>query len=174
MPGLQRHPALQDLSRDHQLVLLHAREIRWTVEGDRRAQPWAAVAREFLRFWQREGILHLQEEEEVLLPAYGRRVPLHGDETVRHVLADHAWLHQATGELQYCLQSGREDAVLLGTIGRKLHDHVRLEERLLFQSIQAVLSEEELDHLGALSIAFRLRWRGLAAIGPLETRGEAS
>lgn len=172
MPGLQRHPALQDLSRDHQLILWHAREMRWTLEEDRRAQPWAVVVREFLRFWQREGILHLQEEEEVVLPTYGRRVPLEGNETVRHVLADHAWLHQATGELQYLLQTGQEDGALLGAIGRRLHDHVRLEERLLFQAIQDTLTEEELDRLGAQSIAFRLRWRGLAAVGPLEASRE--
>lgn len=167
MPGLKRHPALQDLSRDHQAILLHARAMRWALEGDRRAQPLAHVAREFTRFWQKEGILHLQEEEEVLLPAYGQRVPLPEDAAVQRVLADHAWLQQAVAELHHCLQAGVACGSLLGEIGQRLHDHVRLEERVLFESVQQALDEEQLDRLGFQSMAFRVRWRGASAVGPL-------
>jgi hypothetical protein len=35
-----RHPALQDLSRDHQLFLLNCRHIRWLADGDHRARPF--------------------------------------------------------------------------------------------------------------------------------------
>jgi hypothetical protein len=167
MPGLKRHPALQDLSRDHQRILLHARDMRGALAGDRRAQPLAHAAREFTRFWQKEGILHVQEEEEVLLAAYGQRVPLLEDAAVQRVLVDHAWLHQAVAELLHFLQAGGDHSSLLGDIAQRLHDHVRLEERVLFEGVQQALDEEQLDQLGIQSMAFRVRWRGAGAVGPL-------
>lgn len=167
MPGLKRHPALQDLSRDHQLILLHARGIRWALAGDPRGQPLAHAAREFSRFWQKEGILHVQEEEEVVLPAYAQARSLAEEPAVQRVLADHAWLQQAVAELDYCLQAHAPCEALLGQISQRLHDHVRLEERVLFERVQAALDEEQLDQLGVQSIAFRVQWRGLAAVGPL-------
>lgn len=166
MPGLKRHPSLQDLSRDHQLFLLHARNLRWGVGGDPRAPSLAEALRGFVRFWQQEGILHVREEEEVLLPAYAQRVVLDGDEVTERVLADHAWLYAAAADLPTCLHDDAHRD-LPAQVAQRVQDHVRFEERVWFERVQAALSEEELDRLGARSLAFRLQWRGLKLVGPL-------
>lgn len=168
MPGLKRHPSLQDLSRDHQVVLLHARAMRWSVEGHPRGQPAAVVAQEFLDFWEGEGTLHLQEEEQVLLPAYGRRMrheSLEDERAVQKMLEDHAWLHEAAAELQLCVELGEDCTQQLAALARRLHDHVRLEERVIFPRVQERLGQAQLAQLAAHSQEFRLHWRGPAACG---------
>ncbi|MCS6843260.1 MAG: hemerythrin domain-containing protein [Caldilineales bacterium] len=166
MPGLKRHPALQDLSRDHQLILLEARGLRWAAQGDRRGQAAAQAAAAFLRFWRSIGELHLREEEEVLLPLCRPHLSPADEGLVARWLADHAWLREASAALEQSPPADNRLAAALEALSRRLHDHVRWEERTLFARVQEALSAEEMDRLAAQSQAFRLRWRGPSAVGP--------
>ena len=64
------------------------------------------------------------------------------------------------------LPAGGEDVgELLGAIGRRLHDHVRLEERVIFEQMQERFSDDELAEIGRRSESFRLALRGPQSIG---------
>lgn len=144
---MKRHAALQDLSRDHQLMLMQARHIRWLEEGHPRAASLNAVCAGLLAFWQRDGELHLLEEETVLLPA----LPLPSMQThVRRVQQDHAAMRQAIAQLHTQIH---EKALF--DFGRRLHDHVRWEERELFEQSQTQLNDVQLADMGRRSHEFR-------------------
>ncbi|MGH2593644.1 MAG: hemerythrin domain-containing protein [Anaerolineae bacterium] len=162
---MKRHPALQDLSRDHQLFLLQAQQIRWSVHSSRRAPPLGRMTTLFLEYWDRDADPHLREEEEVLLPIYARYSSQEQKRFVAQMMSDHTWLRARIGELRQ-RSPGQEVQELLTQIGQRLHDHVRFEERVVFQHVQEVMSEAELQEIGARSLAFRTKWRAPEAIGP--------
>jgi hemerythrin-like domain-containing protein len=125
---VRRHPALQELSRDHQHALAVALKLR-------RAEPGAAAAlREFLAG---EGYEHFALEERVLLPAF---VPYGDvdDPRIVRMLLDHVRLRAA----------GQSDDIDLAATGALLERHVRLEEREIFPWIEAAMPEEALVRLG--------------------------
>ena len=163
---LKRHLSLQDLSRDHHHALIQAHLMRESAEGEAGARPPAEVAREFLRFWEQDANPHFREEEEVLLPIYARHVLPSADEQVRQMLDDHAWFRDVVFELQRQVEAGDDVRELLGEIGRRLHDHARLEERHIFERMQEVMTEEDLADVGERSRAFREQWRGPGSVGP--------
>lgn len=163
---LKRHPSLQDLSRDHNHALIQAHLMRQSARGDEGARPPAEMAREFLEFWAEDANPHFREEEEVLLPVYARYVVPSEDEQVRQMLDDHAWFRDVIFDLQQQVEAGDDVRELLGEIGRRLHDHARLEERHIFERMQEVMTEQDLIDVGERSRAFREQWRGPGSIGP--------
>lgn len=106
------------------------------------------MAEKFLRFWEKNGRLHFREEEEILLPAYARHVPLESDADAMRMLADHAAIRARIENLRELLQTGRPVETALAELGRMLNDHVRLEENRIFPRIEKALSEPELAALG--------------------------
>lgn len=147
---MKRQPALQDLSRDHQQFLLHARGLRWAIQGNRHAQPLATELRLLLDFWQAGGEHHFEAEEAIVVPAC-----LRADEDLaafaRQIQRDHLWLR----EHLTCLPKATHDEVL--EFAQRLHDHVRFEERAVFEGLQAALSDTELADLGAQLQTLRRR-----------------
>ena len=166
---LKRHPALQDLSRDHHHALIHAQQLRKSAGLDSGARPLPEVVREFLVFWDQDASQHFREEEEVLLPIYARHVRPSQDEQVLQMLDDHAWFRDQIYTLRAQWEAGADLQALAGEMGRRLHDHVRLEERHLFERIQATLTEQDLNDLAERSHAFREAWRLPGCIGPVRT-----
>lgn len=144
--ALKRHRSLHPLSEHHHHVLVQALQVRraGTIPPSRHAAALERVARSLVRFWKKTGQKHFREEEEVLLPAYARHVPLHQDEAVMRMLADHASIRAAFHELQAALAEHRLVEEGVAILGRMLHDHVRLEEEQVFPRIEATLSEAEL------------------------------
>lgn len=160
---MKRHVALQDYSRDHHFLLLQAREIRWFVEGSEHAAPFDQLLARFLRAWEEEIVPHLREEEEVLLPFYGRH-PDASQADLQRVLGEHEWLRAQVARLE--AEGTPADLLpLLAQVGERLHDHVRFEERTLFARLQRLFSEQELEALLAQCVAYRQRHRP-DAIGP--------
>jgi hypothetical protein len=134
---VKRHPALVPLSHDHHHVLVVAQQLR-------RATPdtSAEVTRLFLSAWESGEKQHFRLEEEVVLPAYAE----HGDPThpvVTRMLQDHMLIRRDADLLT------REPSLeLLHDVGKRLADHIHLEERELFPLIEATLPEPELQALG--------------------------
>jgi hemerythrin-like domain-containing protein len=163
---LKRHPALQDLSRDHHLFLLQVRHIRWLIAGHDRADPLETVIQNLLEFWEQHGSPHLTEEETVLFPFYRD----HADDPdtndlLRRLEIDHNWMREKFEELADLPRL--ENAVpLLRSMGDYVERHVRHEEREVFQQIQAHLSEDDLAALAEKSLAFRTAHRTPDVIGP--------
>jgi hemerythrin-like domain-containing protein len=148
---VKRHPALQNLSRDHHLLLLQTRQIRWYVAGNPRAPSFDVILADFLHTWERTARPHLLREEAVLLPFYARFPSAAQRQHERRVLEEHQWLRARVATLQQAEANHQE---LVAEIGALLHDHIRFEERIVFQSMQALLPEPAMQDLHAQLKAF--------------------
>jgi hemerythrin-like domain-containing protein len=148
---MKRHPSLHPLSQHHHFVLIQALEMRRAAEAP--AESCAAAveyqAGKFIRFWHKTGHLHFRDEEEVLLPAYARHIPLDQDADVECILADHAEIRAAVQDLEKRLAAKVPVEIEeMARLAKVLHDHVRLEENVLFPRIEKVLGEENLNAMG--------------------------
>ena len=117
---MRRHPALVALSHDHHHALVHARRLR---EGDDSG---------FAEFFARDLVRHFRQEEEVVFPLLAEV----GDEPpeLAQALLEHARIRALAR------RPGPE-------LGELLDAHVRLEERVLFETIQRTVPEERLAEL---------------------------
>ncbi|HEU4973568.1 MAG TPA: hemerythrin domain-containing protein [Baekduia sp.] len=138
---MKRSPALAPLSRDHQHALDAALRLR-------RAEPGtlAAAIAHFGAFFADEGRAHFAIEEEHLLDA----LPAADDEwapAVARVRDDHAAIRGQADAL--ATGTGHTDLDAARALGQRLNDHVRFEERVLFEILERRLPPSELEALGA-------------------------
>jgi quercetin dioxygenase-like cupin family protein len=117
---MKRHPALVPLSHDHQHGLVQAKRLQ---RGE---------ADDFAEFFERELARHFRLEEEVVFPLLAE-AGVEPPELSRALL-DHQRIRAG---------AGHPDAVL----GELLEAHIRLEERVLFETIQRVVPGERLAAL---------------------------
>ena len=138
---MKRHPALVQLSRDHHQSLVFAHGL--TRAGNPRLRGLLpreprAKARAVIQRFQNEQLPHFQLEEERLLPFIkGRDEKL--DDMARTVRREHDEMR----ELIRQLESAQAVEPVLDELGHLLN------ERKLFVRIQEVLTEEQLDAMGA-------------------------
>lgn len=124
---MKRTPALQDLSREHHDALKLARHGKLAaLSGD--AATIAAFGAHVARSFESEMEPHFREEESELLPF----LTVAGEsELVWRTLAEHA-------ELRALAKSLRQPAAdTLLRFSELLTEHVRFEERTLFEAAQA-------------------------------------
>jgi hemerythrin-like domain-containing protein len=149
---MKRHPSLHPLSQHHHFALIQALGMRRAAEAPEEKRE-AAVERQaakFVAFWQKTGHLHFREEEEILLPAYARHTRLDQDRDVIRMLADHAEIRAAVQDFEE--RRGKKEAIPVkaaADLAKLLHDHVRLEENVIFPRIEKVLGEGGLQAMGA-------------------------
>lgn len=165
---MKRHQALQDLSRDHMFALRVAHHIDQAVRRIENGPSLDEATSELIEAWPDDLRWHFREEEEILLPLIARHQPPTELPEVRVMLDDHAFLRDAIERL---LLMDAPDAEFVGELGRRLHDHIRHEERVLYPVIEKLLDPSELDELEAASAAFRRTWRSEDRVGPFRTRG---
>lgn len=163
---MERHPALQDLSRDHFDALSLAQFIDRSLTGHEMGGTPEAAAERLLEAWDDELAWHFREEEEVILPIYGRHVAIGKDRRTGRMLEDHAWFRDKVPALAAKVDAGEPFEELLGRIGQRLHDHARFEERELFGHVEEALADDELDELSERSRAYRQANRDPPKIGP--------
>ncbi|HUH14375.1 MAG TPA: hemerythrin domain-containing protein [Gaiellaceae bacterium] len=133
---MKRHSALVPLSHDHHQTLVRARELRRAAaDGD--DAELEQVAGRFRRAFAGEVTRHFRDEEELLFPLLGEVEP--PPETLVRALTQHARIRSLEQQLP-----DRRAAAALGTL---LEEHVRLEERELFDLIQRTVSDERLASL---------------------------
>jgi hemerythrin-like domain-containing protein len=132
---LKRHKALQPLSREHHYGLLLGWKIRTgfakgiAVERMKGYADW---------FFQQHLAAHFDLEEKHVFPLLGMDHPM-----VLQAMHEHAQLRQlfaAADDLSYQLSQ----------IEALLEAHIRFEERVLFQEIQNVATEEQLAEVERL------------------------
>jgi hypothetical protein len=133
---VKRSEALILLSRDHHHALDVARILGRT-DGSDLEEALGRLA----EFWEPRGRRHFEIEEELILPA----VPPSDDEwreAAQRVREDHEWIRSRVAGL------GDEPGVERAhELGRRMHDHVRFEERRLFGMLEERLTEDELLRL---------------------------
>ncbi|MDP1662363.1 MAG: hemerythrin domain-containing protein [Phycisphaerales bacterium] len=132
-PPLARHPALRPLSREHMGGLILARRLERAV--DARTRLDAVVA--FVGAWRREIRAHFDDEERLLLPL---GLALH---LQRRLLDEHAVLRAAADRCELEPERVSMEPGTVESLGRLLRDHIRWEERVLFEYVQR-------DHPGAV------------------------
>lgn len=135
-----RDKSLVPLSRQHQ----HALALCVRID---RASP---IAQSDLSAWQIEIVQHFQAEirihfiaeEQFVFPAarpFSELSPL-----VDEFLSDHAWLRERFTRAE----AQRLPATEINEFARRLSEHIRREERQLFERLQQLMSAEELALMG--------------------------
>ena len=133
---MKRHPALVPLSHDHHHTLVRARELREAAGAGEEAR--AAAAERFRAHFAREMVRHFREEEELVFPL----LPLQPPELDR-VLAE----HQRVRALARRLRDEGPAAETVAELGALLEEHIRLEERKVFELVQDAVPEPTLAEL---------------------------
>ena len=131
---MKRSDALAPLSRDHHKALFVALQLRRA-----EAETVAEAAERFEAFLADQGRLHFSIEEALLLPALPASDPEWGRGCAR-VLADHERLRAGVPD--------GADVESVRAMGELLADHVRFEERELFEILERRLDPAELERLG--------------------------
>jgi hypothetical protein len=149
---MRRHEALQDLSRDHHVLLLHARRLA----GQDRRVPFAA-AQEALRRFAPTLAHHLAEEELAV---------------ARHVrdanqAAERRMLDRDLLALAQRLPTA-PDAEACAALAALLRSHVRLHEEQVFPALQARLLPEDWSALQKAARDYRAKARPEAVAGAEE------
>jgi hemerythrin-like domain-containing protein len=135
---VKRSEALAPLSRDHHVALVAAQQLTRATDA---SAP--AAVQGFLAFWLDHGRRHFVIEEELLLP-HLRPAAVEERAEVMRVIVDHTWIRRAAHDLA----ETEADLERLHELGRRLTEHVRFEERVLFPALEGELEPDALDRLG--------------------------
>jgi iron-sulfur cluster repair protein YtfE (RIC family) len=135
-----RDKNLIPLSHQHQHALaLCVRISRSSPIAESDLDAWH---REIVQLFQGEIDAHFAAEEQIVFPA-----ALQFDELVmliQELMSDHTELRGLFG------QGGTLSSYMIGTLARLLSEHIRKEERQLFERLQQLMTPEELTLLGSL------------------------
>jgi hypothetical protein len=137
--SIKRSAALQPLSRDHLVALLHSYRLSKAASGDPRFQLNDAIAG-FKGAWQEEIAIHFADEERLFVSLSVSQ------QSLEKLFDDHAQIRALVLRLYF--DGTAEQAALLG---ETLEKHIRWEEHDLFPEIEASLSGDELSHFEALT-----------------------
>jgi len=152
-PPIKRHDALVPLSRDHYVGLVHAQRLKKAAFRDRVARHKALA--DFLEAWRTEIEPHFRDEERLLPPL----IPDEDDR--RRLPEEHAAIARAAEEAVTKRRAVDPDPDFVERLGRDLEQHIRWEERVLFNHVQESASEQQLEELaGATEQVERARNRG--------------
>jgi iron-sulfur cluster repair protein YtfE (RIC family) len=140
---VRRHPALVPLSQEHHHELVHARRLLRAAGAG--PEERLAVASAYVDAFFTETVEHFRREEEILFPLYVR----HAGSTavVGRILREHMELHGLVRALRAEAAAGNIRPEALRTLGDLLHEHVRVEERELFEEIERIVPAAELEEL---------------------------
>lgn len=143
---MRRHEALIPLSRFHRKILFAAQLLKRDNVPFKGFPADPEGKRLYIQqFYSQELKGHFHLEEQILFPFASER-----ESTLKLLLEElrkeRQNLHLKISELT-ATTSLEED---LNALGFALESHIRKEERILFQQIQAALSEEEMIELGKI------------------------
>ena len=129
---MKRHAALQQLSREHHHALKLSRLARFASDSGH-ALAIAEAAEKIIESFPEVLEHHFETEEKDLLPALAAAG---ASALVKRTLAEHAELR----DLKRCMPEA--DSEILARFATLLHDHVRFEEREVFETAQQLLYPE--------------------------------
>ena len=129
---IKRSKELVPLSKDHHEGLLFGWKIK---QGLKNGTPLKEMAAFIQWFWEAELEDHFRKEEQVLVPLMAKNDPL-----VQQMLEEHESLEAL---VHLCAMVQDEDIFLQLADG--LHQHIRFEERVLFQAIEKNVAPQRLE-----------------------------
>ena len=127
---LKRSPHLKAISRDHHDGLLLCWKIR---EGFKRGVAIKRMKRYTDWFWETHLVGHFEIEEAYIFPVLGNE-----HELVKRALAEHR-------RLKRLFEQDTDIWRSLNLIEEELDGHIRFEERVLFNEVQQVATEAQLE-----------------------------
>jgi iron-sulfur cluster repair protein YtfE (RIC family) len=139
---VERQSALAGFTEAHQ-VLEHAR--RLAAAAPENDVVLADTARSFLTFWQGDASILFRKEEEVLLPVLARHGGNLEEKSIVRMLAQHAAIRGLVMELSDEAVRGEVRRGTLQSLGSRLEDHVRIEERVVLPFIEETLPGHTLE-----------------------------
>lgn len=134
---IKRHSSLQPLSREHHHALLLSWKIRIGLSHGIETQRIKKYADWFFENYL---IPHFDMEEKFIFPILGKN-----HKSVRRALREH-------GRLRRLFNSKDRVKHNLSLIEEELVNHIRFEERVLFNEVQDVANESQLSLLQALQV----------------------
>jgi hypothetical protein len=147
--GVKRHPAFQDLSRDHFTALNRSLQVIRAVEGHASARPYEEARAAFVALWRTEGLpAHFLEEEHDLVPVLRSKG---GPDLADRLLREHDDLR---GRLE-AVATGAASPQQAAEAARGLMAHARWEEDTVFEWLQDNLDEAALADLLQRGRSFR-------------------
>ena len=163
---MKRHPALQDLSRDHFHVLFRCQRFRKVMQDP--SAKLVPLVQEFVAFFDSDMSPHFTEEDDLVLPLAEKLEGL--AKIARRTREEHKRLRELIGELR-SIRTDKAARVALTRLEPMITEHVHMEEANLFEGVQTHLSPEVLEDLRLRSLEFRTKNRAPDAIGPRPGRG---
>ncbi len=138
--AMLRDKNLIPLSHQHQHALALCVRIDRSLQAGGQAAEWHD---EVARMFDNEIRYHFAAEEKLLFPACEKYEPL--KPLVKHLLSEHGTLRGF-----FAMAAARTmDTRQLTTFHQTLSQHIRTEERELFEQCQALMPEAQMDSLGA-------------------------
>lgn len=135
---IKRNKHILRLSKDHHFTLLFCWKIR---QGQKKEVDVERIKKYVQHFWQSDMQEHFREEEEILF------APVN-DHKVQKAIDDHHQIKEQVDELMKTL-SGLSSFNQLSVLADTVEAHVRYEERVLFPHLEKVLTEAQLEDIGA-------------------------
>ena len=155
---MQRHPGLVPLSRDHHHGLVMAERLVLGRSTNPRAD-WPTdrpeQARRLIEFFDTDLRPHFEAEEAHVFPAAARDVAA-GEALVQRLVDDHEAMRTMVREIEAGVVDAAGDGPAppladlddrLRAFGERLRRHIRIEERELFERMQAECSPETLREI---------------------------
>jgi hypothetical protein len=153
---VERHPVLRDLSRDHHLMLLHVQRLQKAVDtGPKEA---LGATRAFLQYWQDALLLHIEEEQQFVVP-----MTPEGSLQGRYNMIEEG-LRNAVDQLRITLMDVQFFRDSIRQVLPRVRTHVNFCEATLFEDVQDNLDEAQMAELGVHMASFR-RHRRPGSIG---------
>lgn len=148
---MKRHTSLISLSKDHHQTLIIVQILKKNAPVYKGMPNDPEGKRKYiLNFWKTELADHFTVEEKILIPEIiGKNSDL--NEICNQVLEEHKQIRELVSQLKYSDNPEYE----LDQIGHSLENHIRLEERKLFEKIQECFDESFLDNLGRKLNSYR-------------------
>ncbi|MGO2359032.1 hemerythrin domain-containing protein [Mesonia sp.] len=134
---IKRHEALQPLSRQHHFGLLFSWKIRKGFAKEISINRMKAYAD---WFFEKEIQPHFKLEEEFVFPVLGPEDPL-----IERALQEHQ-------EIRALFEDTKEPLKSLHILEEKLQNHIRFEERTLFNKIQEAATKNEMEKIDEIHL----------------------
>lgn len=142
---MKRHPSLAPLSREHHPALMLAQLLKKDAPAYK-GMPGTAAEKgaHAVALFQTDLETHFIKEEH-MLEKIGRQLP-EINQLAKEIAEEHVELKTRFLALASSAQLVND----LDTLGRKLEQHIRKEERVLFPLIEKISSPEMLEEIAAL------------------------
>lgn len=138
---MKRHESIAVLSRDHQKGLMLAQLLKKDAPAYKGLPGDLIGKMNYAKeTFQNDLIQHFSDEEKILFPSVKGRAST-CDKLINELCEEHKYFNEKISSLK----NSTDLADQLNLIGHKLEEHIRKEERVLFNRIQDLLNESELE-----------------------------